>query len=77
MSLRRTNLRLCMGAIGSQAFLLTLNLSPEDMHIVPSFPPMQYSILSKAATPHDDLLELIEGTELQALVLGSQRSTLA
>lgn len=70
-------LLLCIAAIGSQAFLLILNLSPDDIHMVPSFPPIQYNILSKAATPQDDLLELIEGTELQVHVLGSHRSTLA
>lgn len=34
-------LRHCIVAMGSQAFRLTFNRSPLDMHIVPSLPPTQ------------------------------------
>lgn len=35
---RHSYLRLCIDVMGSQAFLLTLNLSPLAIHIVPSLP---------------------------------------
>lgn len=59
---QKTYLLLFIDVIGSQAFLLMLNLSPLDIHIVPSLPPMQYKAPSKAATPHELRLDDILGT---------------
>jgi len=67
----------CMDDIGSQAFLLMLNLSPLDIHMVPSLPPMQYRAPSRGATPQLLRRLLIEGTGNHRPILGSNRSTLA
>ena len=45
-------------------------------HIVPSFPPMQYKRASTAATPQEDRLLVIDGTESHFPILGSSLSTL-
>ena len=70
-----THLRLCMAVTGSHAFLLTLNLSPDAMHTVPSLPPIQYRAPSRAATPQLDLLLDILGTACHWPCLGSNLST--
>lgn len=64
-----------MVAIGSQAFRLTFNRSPLDMHIVPSLPPTQYSISSSVATAQLLRLLLMAGTNIHLLILGSYLST--
>jgi hypothetical protein len=66
-----------MADIGSQAFLLMLNLSPLDMHMVPSFPPMQYRAPPRGATPQLLRRLLIDGTGDHRPIRGSKRSTLA
>jgi hypothetical protein len=66
-----------MADMGSQAFLLMLNLSPLDIHMVPSFPPMQYRAPSREATPQLLRRLLIDGTGDHRPIRGSNRSTLA
>lgn len=65
----------CIGATGSQEFVRILNLSPDDMHIVPSDPPMQYKNPSRVATPQLLRRDDMHGTELHSPARGSNRST--
>lgn len=70
-----THLLECIALIGSQLLALRLNLSLVCIHMVPSFPPIQYRYPSSADTPQLLRLEVILGTADQLPTRGSNRFT--